>query len=209
LAIKPFFENPYEVLDNYSIDHFYLNDQLSRRFMVKALYLLVFAALGISVQGSSFADAADVRPADPNRALIIEMSIPAPLPEVWKAFTTADGLSSWLAPEVSVDLRKGGDWLVKFPGSTAGGTIVSFVPQKELVLSALAPDRFPHVRAARTRAVFTFTAKGNNTLVRLSQTGWQQGKEWDAAYEYLAAANGQMLAMLHHRYVAGPTDWQK
>ena len=31
----------------------------------------------------------------------------------------------------------------------------------------------------RTRAVFTFTAKGNNTLVRLSQTGWQSGKEWD------------------------------
>jgi hypothetical protein len=37
--------------------------------------------------------------------------------------------------------------------------------------------------------VFTFTAKGNNTLVRLSQTGWQGGKEWDAAYEYLAAGN--------------------
>jgi uncharacterized protein YndB with AHSA1/START domain len=130
-------------------------------------------------------------------------------PEVWRAFTTNEGLSSWLAPDVSVDLRKGGDWLVKFPGSTAGGTIVSFVPQKELVLRALAPDRFPHVRTARTHAVFTFTAKGNNTLVRLSQTGWQPGKEWDAAYEYLAAANGQMLAMLHHRYVAGPTDWHK
>jgi len=178
--------------------------------MVKALfYLVVFAGLSIPAQGSSSVDAADVRQADPTQALVIEVSIPAPLPEVWKAFTTTDGLSAWLAPKVSVDLRKGGDWLVEFPGSTAGGTIVSFVLQKELVLSALAPDRFPHVRAARTRAVFTFTAKGNNTLVRLSQTGWQAGEEWDAAYEYLAAANGEMLAMLHRRYVAGPTDWQK
>jgi uncharacterized protein YndB with AHSA1/START domain len=173
------------------------------------LYFVVLAGLSIPAPGPANANKEDVRAADPTQALIIELSIPAPLPEVWRAFTTNEGLSSWLAPEVSVDLRNGGDWLVKFPNSTAGGTIVSFVPQKELVLSALAPDRFPHVRAARTHAVFTFTAKGNNTLVRLSQTGWQLGKEWDAAYEYLAAANGQMLAMLHHRYVAGPTDWRK
>ena len=177
--------------------------------MTKALFsFVVLAGLSIPAPGSCSAHAEDARPADPTQALILELSIPAPLPEVWKAFTTTDGLKSWLAPEVSVELRKGGDWLVKFPGSTAGGTIVSFVPQKELVLSALAPDRFPHVRAARTRAVFTFTPKGNNTLVRLTQTGWQSGKEWDAAYEYLASANGEMLAMLHHRYVAGPTDWQ-
>jgi uncharacterized protein YndB with AHSA1/START domain len=177
--------------------------------VTKALFnLVVLAGLLIPAPGSASAYGEDARPTDPTQALIIELSIPAPLPEVWEAFTTTDGLRSWLAPEVSVNLRKGGDWLVKFPGSTAGGIIVSFVPQKELVLSALAPDRFPQVRATRTRAVFTFTAKGNNTLVRLSQTGWQAGKEWDAAYEYLAAANGEMLAMLHHRFVAGPTDWQ-
>jgi uncharacterized protein YndB with AHSA1/START domain len=149
------------------------------------------------------------RPVGSTQALIIELSIPAPLPDVWKAFTTQEGLSSWLAPDTSVDLRPGGDWLVKFPGSTGGGTIVSFAPEKELVINALAPDRFPHVRAARTRAVFSFTANGSNTLVRLSQTGWQAGKEWDEAYEYLAAGNAQMLGMLHHRFVAGPTDWQK
>jgi uncharacterized protein YndB with AHSA1/START domain len=178
--------------------------------MTKALvYFVVLAGLSIPAPGPSSAYGEVGRPADATQALIVELSIPASLPEVWRAFTTNEGLRSWLAPEVSVDLRKGGDWLVKFPGSTGGGTIVSFVPQKELVLRALAPDRFPHVRTARTHAVFTFTAKGNNTLVRLSQTGWQPGKEWDAAYEYLAAANGQMLAMLHHRYVAGPTDWHK
>ena len=86
---------------------------------------------------------------------------------------------------------------------------MSFIPEKEIVINALAPDRFPQVRAARTRAVFTFTPDGNSTLVRLTQTGWQSGAEWDAAYEYLAVGNSQMLAMLHHRFVAGPTDWQK
>jgi hypothetical protein len=83
------------------------------------------------------------------------------------------------------------------------------VPEKEIVINALAPDRFPHVRAVRTRAVFTFAGKGNSTLVGLTQTGWQSGGEWDAAYEYLTVGNAQMLGMLHHRFVAGPTDWQK
>jgi uncharacterized protein YndB with AHSA1/START domain len=142
-------------------------------------------------------------------ALVIELSVPAPLHEVWQAFTTKEGLSTWLAPNVSVELKPGGDWLVKFNGSTAGGTIVSFVPEQELVISALAPDRFPQVRAARTRAVFTFTGHGDSTVVRLTQTGWQRGAEWDAAYEYLASGNAEILAMLHHRFVAGPTDWQK
>jgi uncharacterized protein YndB with AHSA1/START domain len=177
---------------------------------VKALFLFVtLAGLNVSAQASAPVSGDHILPADPTQALIIEMSIPAPLPEVWRAFTTKEGLTSWLAPDVSVDLESGGDWLVVFPGSTAGGTIVSFVPETELVINALAPDRFPHVRAARTRAVFTFTAKGNNTLVRLSQTGWQSGKEWDDAYEYLAAGNAEILSMLHHRYVAGPTDWEK
>jgi len=172
---------------------------------MKMTFLAVFfAAAGVWAQASSPA-----QPPDSAKVLSIGLSIPAPVHDVWEAFTTEKGLSSWLAPDVVVDLKPGGDWLVKFPGSTGGGTIVSFVPEKEIVISALAPDRFPHVRAARTRAVFTFTAEGKSTLVLLTQTGWQSGPEWDAAYEYLAAGNAQILAMLHHRFVAGPTDWQK
>lgn len=170
---------------------------------MKAASLAVFlAAASLSAQPAA-------PPQGPGKVLRIELSIPAPVHDVWQAFTTPQGLSTWLAPDVSVDLRPGGDWLVKFPGSTGGGTIVSFVPESEVVISALAPDRFPQVRATRTRAAFTFTAEGNSTRVCLTQTGWQSGAEWDAAYEYLTAGNAQLLAMLHHRFVAGPTDWQK
>src|SRR6202046_3156330 len=168
-----------------------------------------FAFLLVASVSASAQVASPVRTEDSTQVLRIEMTIPAPVHDVWEAFTTNKGLSSWLAPEVSVELKPGGDWLVKFNGSTAGGTIVSFVPEQELVISALAPDRFPQVRAARTRAVFTFTGHGDSTVVRLTQTGWQRGAEWDAAYEYLASGNAEILAMLHHRFVAGPTDWQK
>src|SRR5215471_12100636 len=112
---------------------------------MKAAFLAIFfAAASVSAQS-----AGPAQPAESAKALRIELSIPAPVQDVWQAFTTTQGLSTWLAPEVSVDLKPGGDWLVKFPGSTGGGTIVNFVPEKEIVISALAPDRFPRVRAAR------------------------------------------------------------
>jgi uncharacterized protein YndB with AHSA1/START domain len=142
--------------------------------------------------------------------LVLEVTVPAPLNAVWEAFTTSAGLSTWLTPGAVVDLKEGGEWTAHFPGgSTGGGTILSFVPEKELVLSAMAPDRFPTVRATRTKARFQFEAKGDSTIVRLTQTGWKEGEEWVKAYEYLTVGNAQLLATLHHRFVNGPIDWTK
>jgi uncharacterized protein YndB with AHSA1/START domain len=133
-----------------------------------------------------------------------------PLAEVWKAFATSEGLSTWLTPGATVDLRAGGEWTARFPGgSTGGGTIVGLVPQRELVLSALAPDRFPTVRATRTQVRLEFEALGDQTQVRLTQTGWKSGIEWDNAYEYLIVGNAQLLAALNRRFLSGPTDWTK
>jgi uncharacterized protein YndB with AHSA1/START domain len=146
----------------------------------------------------------------PPERLVIEVEVPAPVSEVWRAFSTSEGLSTWLAPQSTVDLRPGGEWTAHFPGgSTGGGTIISFVPEKEMVLAALAPDKFPHVREERTRAVFQFEARGNSTVVRLTQSGWKSGDEWTRAYEYLVAGNAQLMATLHQRFVTGPIDWKK
>src|SRR5580698_7587907 len=86
----------------------------------------------------------------PEKALVIELTIPASTDAVWEAFSTSAGLSTWLTPNATVDLRPGGEWTARFPGgSNGGGTIISFVPEKELVVSALAPEKFPTVRATR------------------------------------------------------------
>jgi uncharacterized protein YndB with AHSA1/START domain len=151
-----------------------------------------------------------VKQQTPEKALIFEVTIPAPPSAVWQAFATSDGLSTWLTPGAVVDLRKGGEWTARFPGGkTGGGTILGFTPEKEMIMSAMAPEQFPTVRAERTTATFRFTAKGNATQVRLVQTGWKQGEEWDKAYDYLAIGNTQLLETLLRRFVSGPIDWVK
>jgi uncharacterized protein YndB with AHSA1/START domain len=178
-----------------------------RRIWMKTIFL----ALALTVTAAVAQEPAKaVKAAVADKVLVLEVTVPAPLNAVWEAFTTSKGLSTWITPGAVVDLKEGGEWTAHFPGgSTGGGTILSFVPEKELVLSALAPDKFPTVRATRTKARFQFEARGDSTVVRLTQTGWKEGEEWVKAYEYLTVGNAQLLATLHHRFVNGPIDWTK
>jgi uncharacterized protein YndB with AHSA1/START domain len=147
----------------------------------------------------------------PAKALVFEVTLPASLDEVWTAFTTSQGLSTWLTPGAVVDLRKGGEWTAHFPGgATGGGTIVDFTPKSEIVMTANAPPTFPQVKAERTLATWHFRAVGDKlTALTLRQTGWKEGEEWDNAYEYLARGNAQLLDTLFRRFQNGPIDWNK
>src|SRR3979490_2004930 len=118
----------------------------------------IFLALALSVTAVCAQEPAKtVKAGAADKVLVLEVTVPAPLNSVWEAFTTSAGLSTGLTPVAVVDLKEGGEWTAHFPGgSTGGGTILSFVPEKELVLSAMAPDKFPTARATRTKARFQF-----------------------------------------------------
>jgi uncharacterized protein YndB with AHSA1/START domain len=145
------------------------------------------------------------------KALDFDVVVPASLPDVWTAFTTPEGMATWLAPSAKVDLRKGGDWLALFKGvKPGGGSVIDFQPNVYLSISAMAPERFPNVRHDRTTAVFEFSSVDDtHTRVHLTQTGWKTGKEWDDAFDYLAKGNAQLLNALYQRFATGPVDWSK
>lgn len=177
-----------------------------------SLMMVLAAAMVSPAVATAQSNAAAVKVekiASPEKLLRFEVIVPASIDEVWDAFTTHGGAATWLWSDVRIDLRPGGDWLVLFPKSVGGGTIVSYIPKRELVVSALAPEQFPTVRRERTTATFGFEAVSPaSTKVTLVQTGWKSGKEWDDAYEYLATGNAQLLATLKQRFETGPIDWR-
>lgn len=146
-----------------------------------------------------------------------ELVVPAPVEEVWEAWTTAEGIASWSAPAGYVELRRGGAWEAHFnpdrpPGQRGSDAneIVDFDPRRLLVIRAGAPLKFPTVRAEKTMFYLTLTPVGSHhTLVQGMQTGWKDGSEWDAAFEYLASANAVWLDWLHQRFSTGPIDWNE
>jgi uncharacterized protein YndB with AHSA1/START domain len=180
--------------------------------LVTAALVLGTVLLGVGTTGTARAagPVTVTKVAAPEKALRFEVTVAGSLDEVWAAFTTTDGLGTWLWRDARVDARPGGDWLAIFPQSTGGGTIVSLTPKTQLVISALAPEKFPTVREQRTRATFEFAAvTPSSTTVTLVQTGWKAGAEWDAVYEYLADGNAALLTQLHQRFASGPIPWPK
>ena len=153
----------------------------------------------------------------PERSLSWELVVPAGVQEVWRAWTTADGIASWSAPAGFVELRKGGSWEAHFdpdrpPGQRGSDAneIVDFVPGRMLVIRAGAPQQFPTVRREKTTFTLTLTPVGRgHTLVQGTQTGWKEGEEWDDAFRYLAGANAVWLDWLHQRFTTGPIDWAR
>ena len=68
------------------------------------LALFVQIAQGQEVSNTSYIDL------NGNHVLRHEITIVAPLQEVWNAFTTTEGLKSFVAPVASIDLKVGGIW---------------------------------------------------------------------------------------------------
>ncbi|MEP6769702.1 MAG: SRPBCC domain-containing protein [Acidobacteriota bacterium] len=185
----------------------------SRYLRLLPLSAVLFAALPlIAAPATTFTQGAVkvTETRTPAKRLDFEVVVPATIEQVWTAFTTSEGLTTWLAPSAKVRMELGGEWQVSFgSGAPAGGNILSWLPMEMLSVNAMAPEWFPAVRRHRTIAVFRFEPVGEKqTRVRLAQIGWKDGEEWDKAFDYLGKGNAELLNMLHHRFTAGPTDWK-
>jgi uncharacterized protein YndB with AHSA1/START domain len=154
---------------------------------------------------------------DPERAIRGEVVVPAPVAEVWEAWTTPEGAQSFFAPRCNVDLRPGGAYEMFFvpdaePGSRGGeGNVVLAVqPPRMLSFTWNAPPSLPGVREQRTHVVIRLAGTGaGETRVTLWHDGWGDGGQWDRAFEYFTRAwNGVVLPRLRYRFEHGPVDWR-
>lgn len=152
---------------------------------------------------------------EPDRALVKRAVVKAPLEAAWKAWTTAEGIRTFFAPEAVVDARPGGAFDIHFnpyakPGlKGADGMVVLAVQEKKLLsFTWNAPPHLPEARAQRTSVAVRFKPLADNeTEVRLVHTGWGEGGQWDQAFDYFDKAWARVMANLEKRFVDGPVDW--
>jgi uncharacterized protein YndB with AHSA1/START domain/uncharacterized protein YciI len=152
-----------------------------------------------------------------DRILRADLTIHAPVAEVWKAWTTDTGIATFFAPEGHVDLRVDGQYDVWFnpsgpPGQRGaeGMRIVGVEPMKRFAFTWNAPPTIPAIRAQRTIVVLDLEPLGaDQTHLRFTQLGWGEGEEWDKAYAYFDHAWGAVvLPRLVWRFEHGPLDWK-
>ena len=168
-------------------------------------------AVGLSIflMASFVAHASD-------RVLRADLTIQAPVAEVWKAWTTDEGIATFFAPKGHVELAVDGTYDIWFnpagkPGERGaeGMRILDVDPMKRFVFTWNAPPSIPAIRGKRTVVTIELSAEGPAvTKLRFTHAGWGDGADWDKAYDYFDAAWGTVvLPRLQHRFAHGPLDW--
>ncbi|HEY7411734.1 MAG TPA: SRPBCC domain-containing protein [Vicinamibacteria bacterium] len=153
-----------------------------------------------------------------DRALRAEVTVPAPLEDVWRAWTTEAGVKTFFAPGARIEPRVDGLYEILFnPEGEAGRRgaegmrILAFEPPRRLAFTWNAPPDLPDVRAQRTMVVVTLEPQEDgHTRLRFAHIGWGEGGDWDRAYAYFDRAwRAVVLPRLVHRFKGGPVDWSR
>jgi uncharacterized protein YndB with AHSA1/START domain len=147
-----------------------------------------------------------------DRAIVRSVVVSASVGDVWRAWTTTEGLASFFAPNAHVELKLGGRFELLFDAKapighqgSEGCQILSFVPERMLSFTWNAPPAFPAIRHARTFVVLQFeTLPDGGTRIDLRHAGWKEGKDWDAVFAYFDRVWPAVLASCRARLEADP-----
>jgi uncharacterized protein YndB with AHSA1/START domain len=166
------------------------------------LLMLLAAVVGI---GPAVAGAQALAP-----DITVTKVINAPVADVWKAWTTAEGLESFWAPKAAkIEPVPGGAFELWFgvnnPEGSRGseGCLVhSVTPMEQFVFEWNAPPGNP-VRKLRTLVYVDFKPlPDNRTEVTLRNFGYGTGEDWTKAKAYFQSAWPAVMGALEKRFAA-------
>ncbi len=139
-----------------------------------------------------------------------EVTVSASLADVWHAWTTTEGVTSFGPAKADIELRVGGKYEWYFepdaPEGSRGGEgcrVLSYLPMRMLSFTWNAPPSIPKLRnaGAETHVVIEFEQMpGGRVKISLSQLGFGQGEAWDQYYVYFDRAWGTVLDWLRHHF---------
>jgi uncharacterized protein YndB with AHSA1/START domain len=115
------------------------------------------------------------RPTEQTRAIELAVEVPGTPDEVWAAVATGPGISSWFIPH-RIEEREGGevvmDWGSGF-GTQPGRVEVWDPPRRVVFTGAGSPLAYEWLVEARD---------GGSCVVRLVNSGFGEGEEWDGQF---------------------------
>jgi len=134
------------------------------------------------------------------RVLRVESIISASPRDVWKAFSTEEGLKKWMSPVIALDLKIGGSVASQYdkkasigsPGTIRLG-IVHYLEGELITYKVNLTSTFSQKARAEDRNLQEIIQivpwTNGTTKVISSMVGWGTGKEWDDTYNFFAKGN--------------------
>ncbi len=135
--------------------------------------------------------------------------VDAPVGEVWKVWTTSEGVKSWMVPSAEVDLRVGGHIRTSYsPNSDLKGedvienTIICYDPMRMLSIKATkVPKQFPFkIAMQQAWTVIYLEAVGTRTKVTSRMLGFTNEPESVEMRKFFNGGNQMTLDALSKRF---------
>jgi uncharacterized protein YndB with AHSA1/START domain len=152
-----------------------------------------------------------------DRAIQLSIDVPAAVHDVYAAYTTTAGFSSWAVPVTQVELRIGGMMESSYDVNARIGDqnnirnqIVAYVPERLVVIRNVhAPSTLPDAELfQRTVTVIEFAAADHDhTRVTMTNAGYGAGEGFARLYRNFEWGDAYSLAQLRLRFERGPVDW--
>ena len=102
------------------------------------------------------------------------LTLSRPPDDVWRALTTAAGLSAWFGQEATIDLRPGGAATMTFAGGTTVDMRVERVEEPTVFAYTWRLPDLPDDDPRRTYVEFTLEPQGQGTVLHVVETGFAQ-----------------------------------
>jgi uncharacterized protein YndB with AHSA1/START domain len=118
---------------------------------------------------------------DDRRSIELEVEVRGTPEEVWRAIATGPGISSWYVPH-TVEEREGGVAIASFgsaPEMQIQGRVAAWEPPHRVVFDGGTGEGLAFEWLVEAR-------DGGTCVVRLVNTGFGSGSDWDAQYDGLA-----------------------
>ncbi|MCC5807022.1 MAG: SRPBCC domain-containing protein [Opitutales bacterium] len=156
----------------------------------------------------------------------VEMTVDLPRAEVWRRWTTSEGVATFFAPESHIELRLGGAYELYFLPKDApegqrgseGCRILAYAPERMLAFTWNAPPQLPNARQHHTWVVLALEdSDDGRTQVLLTHLGFaelaarhaEHATEFERTRDYFARVWPHVLGALKASSPAAAADRQQ
>ncbi len=151
--------------------------------------------------------------------LVQEVSFAAPIEDVWRAYTTAEGWTAWASPKAEIDLRVGGTIRTAYQGEIGDDNsntlyIVNYVPERLLTLRAELSNNWPEIMQADaeklTNVVLFEELADGVTRIQSFGIGYTDAPEYDQLMSFFISANESLYEKLRAYLETGArAEWDQ
>jgi uncharacterized protein YndB with AHSA1/START domain len=126
-------------------------------------------------------------PGDELDAILIQVTVPLPIPMIYAAFTDPEKIRGWLADRAEVEARVGGRYRLfwtRDPAFESLGSVLQMQTDVDLGFSWYGPPPFAAVMNGdppKTHVYVRLAESPEGIDVTLEHSGWVSGDDWEEA----------------------------